>query len=309
MISRRLPALNVSKKGIISRAAATSSCKEDQMQRDIRNVAEYIRSQIKHVQFQGSLSQPCEDVLIPSPLIFFLTHLIEGGDTAYASRAVITIAEIAMFNFRKTKRSSESSEVSKRTAATAIIYFIFVRSFREANYYLYKRALRSWIPWFSVFDHYQYLRYATAHIVDLGIIDSYNSDMSNLLIKGVFTANKTGRRFSNIPTDQNHEQVNKELKSSGGISGLLNTTGSLERFLISAPIVSQLILEFESNFKDFGAEDFDTLNHHSESKALQIRFVRDCEAVTNKIIEFGNPFSVYTEITSLYTNGYLVVVR
>ena len=105
-----------------------------------------------------------------------------------------------------------------------INYFIFVRSFREANYYLYKRALRSWIPWFSVFDHYQYLRYATAHIVDLGIIDSYNSDMSNLLIKGVFTANKTGRRFSNIPTDQNHEQVNKELKSSGGISGLLNTT-------------------------------------------------------------------------------------
>ena len=89
--------------------------------------------------------------------------------------------------------------------------------------------------------------------------------------------------------DQNHEQVNKELKSGGGISGLLNTTGSLERFLISA-------LEFQSNFKDF-----DTLNHHSESKALQKRFIEDCEAVTKKILEFGNPFSEHTEITSLYS--------
>ena len=36
-----------------------------------------------------------------------------------------------------------------------------------------------------------------------------------------------------MPTDQNHEQVNKDLKGSGGFSDLLNTTGSLERFLVS----------------------------------------------------------------------------
>ena len=36
-----------------------------------------------------------------------------------------------------------------------------------------------------------------------------------------------------MPTDHNHEQVNKDLKGSGGFSDLLNTTGSLERFLVS----------------------------------------------------------------------------
>ena len=39
-----------------------------------------------------------------------------------------------------------------------------------------------------------------------------------------------------MSTYQNHEQVNKDLKGSGGISDLLNTTGSLERFLVSGPL-------------------------------------------------------------------------
>ena len=52
-----------------------------------------------------------------------------------------------------------------------------------------------------------------------------------------------------MPIDQNHELVNKNLKVSGGISDLLNTTGSLKRFLVSGPIVSQLIKDFEGSDK------------------------------------------------------------
>ena len=47
-----------------------------------------------------------------------------------------------------------------------------------------------------------------------------------------------------MPTDQNHEQQNKDLKGSGGISNLLNTS---ERFLVSGPIVAQLIQDFEGS--------------------------------------------------------------
>ena len=50
-----------------------------------------------------------------------------------------------------------------------------------------------------------------------------------------------------MPTDQNHEQVNKDLKGSGGISDLLNTTGSLERFLVSGPIFSHLMKNFKGS--------------------------------------------------------------
>ena len=108
--------------------------------------------------------------------------------------------------------------------------------------------------------------------------------------------NKSGRRFSSIPTDQNHEQVNKDLKGSGGISDLLNTTGSLERFLVSGPIISQHINDFEGSDKVI---DMDTLNHHSESKVHQKRFSEDRDKLIEEYVQTGNPFVGYKDITSL----------
>ncbi|MCP4458671.1 MAG: hypothetical protein GY816_11700 [Cytophagales bacterium] len=122
--------------------------------------------------------------------------------------------------------------------------------------------------------------------------------MFQLLMKGVFSVNKTGRTFGAMPTDQNHEQENKELKGSGGISDLLNTSGSLERFLVSGPIITQLIHNFETSFGET-IIDFDTLNHHSESKPLQKRFSEERDNLLEEMKLAGNPFSDYVQITSL----------
>ena len=73
--------------------------------------------------------------------------------------------------------------------------------------------------------------------------------MLKLLKEAVYSVNKSGRRFSSIHTDQNHEQVNKDLKGSGSISDLLNATGSLEKCLASGHIVFQLINDFEGSDK------------------------------------------------------------
>ena len=86
------------------------------------------------------------------------------------------------------KKSEESLNFKYWTLGLKLLlrYFIFVRSYREANYFLYKKTLREWIPWFFVFDHHNYMRYATAHLVDLGIVEEHNADMYNLLLQGVF---------------------------------------------------------------------------------------------------------------------------
>ena len=77
---------------------------------------------------------------------------------------------------------------------------------------------------------------------------------------------------------------------------LLNTTGSLERFLVSGPIVSQLINDFEGSDKVI---DMDTLNDHSESKALQKRFSEDRDKLIEEFVQTGNPFVGYKDIISL----------
>ena len=100
-----------------------------------------------------------------------------------------------------------------------------------------------------VFYHPNYQRFATTHFIDLHFVEKASPEMLKLLIEAVYSVNKSGRRFSSMPTDQNHELVNKDLKGSRGISDLFNTTGSLERFLVSGPIVSQLIKDFERSDK------------------------------------------------------------
>ena len=52
------------------------------------------------------------------------------------------------------------------------------------------------------------------------------------LLLGVFTANKTNKRFSTIHLGQNHEQMNDTLKHNGGIeqmNGTLKHNGGIEQ--------------------------------------------------------------------------------
>ena len=77
-------------------------------------------------------------------------------------------------------------------------------------------------------------------------------------MNGVFTANKTNKRFSTIHLDQNHEQMNDTLKHNGGIIGL-----ALKRYLVCSPLVGELCRSFEE-------ENINTSEkHHSESAYLQ----------------------------------------
>ena len=174
-------------------------------------------------------------------------------------------------------------------------YLMFVRAFRETNFNLYKRSLCSW---FFVLSHPNYQRFATTNFIDMHFVEKASPEISKLLKEVVYSVNKSGRSLVQLNAygDQNHEQVNKDLKGSGGISDLLNTTGSLERFLGSGPIVSQLNKYFEGSDKVI---DMDTLNHNSEFKALQKRFSEDRDELIEEFVRTGNPFVGYKDITSL----------
>ena len=157
-------------------------------------------------------------------------------------------------------------------------YLMFMRAFREFN--LYKRSLCSW---FIIVFSVQSPKLSTVcynTFIDLNFVEKASPEMLELLKEAVYSVSKSGWRFSSMPTDQNHDKVTKDLKGSGGISDLLNTTGSLERFLMSGSIVSQLINDFEGSDKVI---DMDTLNHHSESKALQKQFSEDRDKTDRRI--------------------------
>ena len=180
-------------------------------------------------------------------------------------------------------------------------FLIFVRSIRTADIDLYMASLCYWCRWFFIFDHPNYARYASVHLVDLFNAKTENGLAYQLLKKGIFTANKTDRRFSNIHLDQNHEQLNDYLKKSGGIVGLTEDPAALKRFLVCAPLVAELCNDFKNSFA--GTNEPFSNKHHAESSYMQQRFLKDKKALLETISSQVNPFNLaQKEIMNIYTH-------
>ena len=91
-----------------------------------------------------------------------------------------------------------------------------VRSFRSADFESYKISLRKIVGWFFALDQLNDARWLSIHIRDLVNINKTHPSVAEHFKAGKFVAIKTGRPFSKIALDQNHEQINACLKESGG---------------------------------------------------------------------------------------------
>ena len=80
------------------------------------------------------------------------------------------------------------------------LILMFVQAFRESNFNLYKRSLCSWL-WFFVFNYPNYERFATTHFIDLHFVENLSPEVLKLLKEAVYSVNKSGQRFSSMPTD------------------------------------------------------------------------------------------------------------
>ena len=63
---------------------------------------------------------------------------------------------------------------------------------------------------------------------------------------GYWTITRSNRRFSCIPIDQALEQANKRvMKGVGGIIGLTENPGMLERWIVTGPEISCVVEDFD----------------------------------------------------------------
>lgn len=108
---------------------------------------------------------------------------------------------------------------------------VFVRSLRECNISGYIQSPVELMLWFFVLDHFNYARWLSVHIRDMQELPITNPAVYVEFVKGKFTVNKTCNKFSNLPLDQVHEQLNAVVKGDGGMIGLtedeMHSTGGL----------------------------------------------------------------------------------
>ena len=169
---------------------------------------------------------------------------------------------------------------------------MFVRSHRERNFDLYINCLEKIAPLFFALDGTNYSRWLPVFLHDL---KSLPSSILAQLQSGNFTVTRTKHKFSSITIDQAHEQSNKTVKGSGGAVGLFLSRDMLTKWLLVTPELSRILLEFEQQLPNWGADDDDDelqLQHHENTHSFQKRFHEKARSFYLKIVQYGNPFEL-----------------
>lgn len=98
------------------------------------------------------------------------------------------------------------------------LILMFIRAHRDRQFSLYVDVLEELVPLFFSLGHINYARWVPIHLRDMrSLPDAIKNEFEE---KQHWVLSKTNNKFSAMPIDQAHEQMNKNVKSSGGAVGL-----------------------------------------------------------------------------------------
>lgn len=145
--------------------------------------------------------------------------------------------DVMSFDSWCTQQASTTSQFQYWHTALQLelLLLIFLQSLRAADFDLYVNALSNMLPWFFAMNHSNYARWLPVHLRDMRSLDQLVPDAAAEFKKGLFTVNKTPKRFSGMAIDHAHEQNNAMVKGDGDAVGLTENPNALRRWMLSGP--------------------------------------------------------------------------
>ncbi|KAJ8386023.1 hypothetical protein AAFF_G00178440 [Aldrovandia affinis] len=96
-----------------------------------------------------------------------------------------------------------------------LVILLLIRSFREANFFLYCQSLAELIPYFFANNNVNYARWLTIHYRDMVTLEQKHPQLAQEFQSGNFVVHKSSRQFSAMAIDQAHEQANAIIEADG----------------------------------------------------------------------------------------------
>ena len=169
-----------------------------------------------------------------------------------------------------------------------LVILLLIRSFREANFFLYCQSLAELIPYFFANNNVHYARWLPIHYRDMVTLGQKHPQLAQEFQSGNFVVHKSSRQFSAMAIDQAHEQANAVIKADGGAIGVTEDPSALRRWMIAGPEVSHLVSQYEAAC---GAkEGTKHTSHHEETEREQRGFLEKVEKLSQAMKDMGNPF-------------------
>ena len=109
----------------------------------------------------------------------------------------------------------------------------FIRAEREGNWQLYLEAFTAMLPWLTAYDHLNYARWGPVYLTEMLSLESKAPSVYHEFMNGNFVVKRSDNHFSQIPTDQATEWINKICKLNNGIIGITTNDQARDKFCIT----------------------------------------------------------------------------
>ncbi|KAJ8406047.1 hypothetical protein AAFF_G00309350 [Aldrovandia affinis] len=180
------------------------------------------------------------------------------------------------------------SFISGMVLSMELVILLLIRSFREANFFLYCQSLAELIPYFFANNNVNYARWLTIHYRDMVTLEQKHPQLAQEFQSGNFVVHKSSRQFSAMAIDQAHEQANAVIEADGGAIGVTEDPSALRRWMIAGPEVSHLVAQYEAACGT--KEGTEHTSHHEETERAQRVFFENVEKLSQAMKDMGNPF-------------------
>ena len=109
-------------------------------------------------------------------------------------------------------------------------------------------------------------------------------DVHKAFTDGLFSVQRSCKKFSLMALDQSQEHSVKYLKDGGGTKGLYGQPEEKEVIELSKPEVLRVLEEFETNVLE--SPEKDTTAHPDSATATQGKFMRELTSMVN-VVKYG----------------------
>ena len=171
------------------------------------------------------------------------------------------------------------------------------RALRSGDWKLYLASFAEMIPWFHLYDHTNYTRWATIFLADAKHIEERAPVVYEGFLNGGFVVKETNQKFNQLPDDQALKHINKLGKLAGGLVGITRSDSARDRWNL---IYNERMHIAKSTWTMFGLQpdsDHDDLewDHKVMGASRKHRDEQD-------VIRLGEEFKAHNVFTTTTSN-------
>ena len=179
---------------------------------------------------------------------------------------------------------------------------LFIRASREGQWKLHLASLQYFANLFFAHDQLNYARLTPVYLKEMLTLCSEDVETWKFFEGGNFSVNKNTVPFCAIGVDHAMEQENKSMKIAGGITGITLNQTALDRFVLTAPQISQIVEEF---FENNGISDTSNKKHHQLIGSANRRITKNAESLKTTMEKFDLSFEETTCVFNVVTKKVL----